>query len=129
MMFSRMLKLVGHVSYFWLIYLFTLGSEMGSLGINALLCCQGLACVGTMFPNKIWNRLSVLKVFPKYIYVKTVDGLITIFTVSKICCVLTRLAMSYCCCFTLVALSYNINFFENYHVFLSSGPAVGMADM
>ena len=44
-----------------------------------MLCCQGLvrlACVETVFPKTIGNGLLTVKVFPKYIYVKTVDSLI-----------------------------------------------------
>jgi len=53
---------------------------MGGLRVGAVLCCHGLArlaCVGTVFPNTIWNRLLAVKASPKYIYVKTVDSLIT----------------------------------------------------
>ena len=45
-----------------------------------------------------------------------------------ICCVVTRLAVSYCCGFSLAALGHGIDSFEKYHVFLIGGPAVGMAD-
>jgi len=63
---------------------------MGWSGVGTVSCCQGLArlaCVGTVFPNTIWNGLSMVKVFPKIIYVKTVDSRITVFTMSSICCV------------------------------------------
>ena len=66
--------------------------------------------------------------FPKYIYVKTVDSLITVFTMSKICCVVTRLAMSYCCRFSQATLGRDIDSFKKHHVFLSAGSGVGMAD-
>jgi len=35
--------------------------------------------------------------FPKYIYVNTADRLVTVFTMSRICCVIMRLAVSCCC--------------------------------
>jgi len=57
------------------------------------------ACVETVFPNTIWNGLLAVDVFPKYIYVKAVDSISSIFTMSKICCVVTRLAeilLSFC---------------------------------
>jgi len=34
---------------------------MGRLGVSAVLFGQGLACVGTVFPNAAWNRLLVVK--------------------------------------------------------------------
>ena len=70
----------------------------------------------------------MVKVFPKYIYVKTVDSRITVFAMSRICCVVTRLAVSYCCHFSSAALGCNIDSFEKHHIFLSSGPAIGKAD-
>jgi len=79
------------VSFF--IYLFDCWlcvTAMGWSGVGTVSCCQGLArlaCVGTVFPNTIWNGLSMVKVFPKIIYVKTVDSRITVFTMSRICCV------------------------------------------
>ena len=94
-----------------------------------MLLCQGLASVGTVFPITVCNGLLTVKGFPKHTYVKTVNGLITIITMSKICCVVTRLAVSYCCCFAYVSLRRYTDFSENHHVFLSGGPAVGMTEM
>ena len=62
-----------------------------------------------------------LEGFPKYIYVKTVDSLINVFTMSRTCCVVTRLAASCCCRSTVVASGRDIDFSEKYHVFLSGG--------
>jgi len=76
---------------------------MGWPGVGTVSCCQDLArlaCVETVFPNTIWNGLLTVKVFPKHIYVVTVDSRITVFTMSSICCVVTRLAVSYCCRFS-----------------------------
>jgi len=94
----RTLKLVGLVC-FHLFFCLLWATEMGSLCVSAVLCCQGLACVVTVFLHAVWNRLLVVKVFPKYIYVKPVRGQITISTKSNICCVVTRLTVSYCCRF------------------------------
>jgi len=113
------------------IWLLTLGYWNGWPGIGAVSCCQSLArlaCVETVFPDTVCNGLSTVKVFPKYIYVKTADSRITVFTMSSICCVATRLAVSNCCRFSSVALGRDIDSFEKYHVILSGGPAVGMAD-
>jgi len=69
---------------------------MGMLGVSAVFFCGDPACVGRVFPNTIWNGLTALKGFPHYIYVNTADSPITIFTRSKSCCVVWRLAVSCC---------------------------------
>jgi len=54
----------------------------------------------TVLPNTIWNGLLAVKGFPKYIYVMTVDSLITVFNMLGICCVVTMSAVSCCCQFS-----------------------------
>jgi len=66
---------------------------MGMLGVSAVFCCQDPTCVGPVFPNTIWNGLTALKRYLNYIYVKTADSPITIFTMSKTCFVVWRLAV------------------------------------
>jgi len=67
---------------------------------------------------KVFPKYIDVKVFPKHIYVKTDDSQITVFTTSRICCVVTRLAASYCCRFSKAALGRDIDSFEKYRVFL-----------
>ena len=124
------LKLVGHVSRVSLVYLFGCWlwvTEMCWLGVGTVSCCQGLArfaCVETVLLNTIWNGLLAVKGFPKYINVNTVVSLITVFTMSRICCVVTRLAVRCCCC-----LSYAILILlRSTTYFWIGGPTVGMTD-
>jgi len=52
--------------------------------------CQGLAklaCVEAVFPNTIWNGLLAVEVFPKCVYLRTVDSQITVFTMYVFCCI------------------------------------------
>ena len=90
------LKLVGHVSHFSFVYLFvwllTLGYWNGLAWHRycVISCCQGLAklaCVEAVFPNTIWNVLLAVEVFPKCVYVRTVDSRITVFTIYVFCCI------------------------------------------
>ena len=90
------LKLVGHVSHFSVVYLFVwlliLGywNGLARRRYCVISCCQGLAklaCVEAVFPNTISNELLAVEVFPKCIYVRTVDSRITVFTMYVFCCI------------------------------------------
>ena len=48
-----------------------------------------LACVEAVFPNTIWNGLLAVEVFPKCVYVRTVDSRITVYTMHVFCCIFT----------------------------------------
>ena len=83
------------MSHFPVVYLFvwllTLGYWNGLARRNCgISCCQGLAklaCVEAVFPNRIWNGLLAVEVFPKCVYVRTVDSRITVFTMHVFCCI------------------------------------------
>jgi len=55
-----------------------------------------------VFPKTIWNGLLSVKGFPKYIYVTTIDSHITVFSMSRIYCVVTISAVRCCCHFSWV---------------------------
>jgi len=54
----------------------------------------------TVFPKTIWNGLLSVKGFPKYIYVTTIDSHITVFSMSRIYCVVTISSVRCCCHFS-----------------------------
>ena len=51
------------------------------------LCASPVGPFQIVFPNTIWNGLLAVEVFPKCVYVTTVDSRITVFTMHVFCCI------------------------------------------
>jgi len=84
------------------IWLLTLGywNGLARRRYCVIWCCQGLAklaCVEAVFPNTISNGLLAVEVFPKCVYVRTVDSRITAFTMYVFVVFLSGVSFVFCC--------------------------------